>query len=352
MRRIDIDHVTSGSKLARNVYHSNGSLLLGRGTILTAKYIERLKNMHFTDLYIDDGYIDDIIIDDVISDKTRSQALNCIQEAAKDIQRNRELKASSVKRAVSEIIDDLIHNRDMMLNLSDISAYDDYTFNHSVNVTVISIMIGMCLFYSLDMLRDLGLGVLLHDLGKVQIPPEILMKPSKLTEQEYEIVKKHTWNGFELIRSNPEIKITSAHVALQHHERYDGSGYPRQLKGKRILEFARITAVADVYDALSHDRCYRRKFTTQDVYKYLKENSGSQFDSNILERFIEKIAIYPQGTKIQLNDGRSGFAIKQNSMSPDRPVVRIFWQNGSELSKPEEINLLYNPSLAIVSVVE
>ncbi len=352
IRRVDLDYVKAGSKLARNIINPNGTMLLSQGTILTDKFIERLKNLNYTSVYIDDGYIDDVVVDEIISEKTRSQALHCIQAAARDIAHHRVIKVPSVKKVVSEIIEDLIRNQEMMLSLSDISSYDDYTFNHSINVTVVSVMIGMCLFYSQEKLRDLGLGVLLHDIGKTQIPSEILTKPAKLTKEEYEIIKKHTWHGFEILRANPEIKITSAHVALQHHERYDGSGYPRRLKGRRILEFARIASIADVYDALSNDRCYRRKLPAHEVYEHLLTQTGIHFDSNILDRFIQKIALYPQGTKVRLNDGKTGYVIKQNSMSPERPLVRLFWHHERELPRPEEINLLYSPTLNIIEVLE
>jgi len=238
-----------------------------------------------------------------------------------------------------------------MVNLSDIRSFDEYTFCHSVNVAVISITIGMTLYYPRSKLLDLGLGVLLHDIGKTQISKDILNKPGKLTEEEFSLIKKHTWYGFDMLRSDPEIKITSSHVALQHHERIDGSGYPRQLKGRMIHEYARISAIADVFDALIHDRCYRPKLPVHEVYKYFVEQTYSQFDNYFLDHFIQKIALYPQGTKVLLNDGRSGFVIKQNNI-PTCPVIRLFWHYGKDLPKPVEVNLINEISLSITEVLE
>ncbi len=351
MRKIDLEHIEISSKLARPIYNSKSQMLLGQGTILTSKFIERLKVLGYTSVYIDDGLIDDVTINETISEETRLQAVNCLRVVNEEIQNRKPFNVSLVKKVVSDIIDDLIASREMMLNLSDIRSYDDYTFNHSVNVTVISVMIGMSLHYTQNRLHDLGLGVILHDIGKTQIPLEIINKPAKLTDDEYAVVKKHTWHGFELLRSNPEIKITSAHVALQHHERCDGSGYPRNLQGEDILEFARISAIADVYDALTNDRCYRKKLPVHKAYEILLENSGSHFDNYILDRFIQKIALYPQGTKVMLNDGRSGLVISQNHISPTRPMVRLFWHRDKELPKPVEVNLLYEPALAITDVI-
>lgn len=351
MREIDIDKVDAGSKLARSIIGSNGQTLLKQGTILTSKYIERLKKFGYMSLYIDDGFIDDVIIEESISAKTRNQAIYCVKEVINSLSHQNTFQASKVKKVVADIIDDLTGHGEMMLNLSEIRSFDNYTFNHSVNVAVISLTIGMALFYPRDKLLDLGLGVLLHDVGKTQISLDILNKPGKLTAQEYNTVKMHTWHGFELLRTNPEIKITSSHVALQHHERHDGTGYPRQLKGNEILEYARVSAIADVYDALTHDRCYRKKLPAYKVHEYFVQQAGTQFDSYILERFIQKIALYPQGTKVLLNDGREGFVVKQNS-SPEHPLVRLFWENGKELAKPVEVNLLYEPSLSIKEVIE
>jgi len=351
MRKIDIDSVESGSKLARTVYNSTGQTLLSQGTILTPKFLERLKGLGYTSLYVDDGFIDDVSIDDLVQQETRNQAVSCVREVTETVKLGKTLQTAKVKKVISDIVDELISNGNLMLNLSDIRSFDDYTFCHSVNVAVISVTIGMSLYFPRHKLLDLGLGVLLHDIGKIQIAPEILNKPGKLTEGEFNLVKMHTWNGFNLLRSDPEIKITSAHVALQHHERIDGTGYPRQLKGTNIHEYARISAIADVFDALTHDRVYRAKMPVHEVYQYFVEQTYSQFDNHFLDNFIQKIAKYPQGTKVVLSDGRSGFVVKQNNV-PERPLVRLFWIHGKELAKPVEVNLLYETQLSIAEVLE
>lgn len=352
MRLIDLDKVTPDMKLGRSIYRANGELLLSEGIDLTKQYVKRLKELGYGSVYINDGCIDDVSVDEIISQRTRMQALKCIQGLMNDAKKHKCFKIRSIKNVVSNIVEEVTTSKEIMLNLSDICAYDEYTFDHSVNVTVISIILGIGMYYTRDKLLDLGLGVILHDLGKTLIPSAIVNKPSRLTEEEYELIKQHTWYGFEILRSNPEIKITSAHVALQHHERYNGSGYPRGLKGKRILEFARISAIADVFDAMSTDRVYRKKFPVHKVYEYLVKNSGTEFDPTILDNFIQKVALYPKGTKIRLSDGRVGFVIKQNYMHPSKPIVRLFWQDKKDLDKPEEENLLENSSLSIVEALD
>ncbi len=352
MRLISLDKVREDMVLGRSIYRGNGELLLKSGTLLSSRYIQRLKDFGFTYVYVYNELLSDINFDDIVSDKTRVQAIACLHDLTNNVRKGRIVHLGGVKESVENIVDELIGSRDIMFNISNILTFDEYTFQHSVNVTIISVMIGVAMYYNRDKLLDLGMGVILHDLGKTLIPGEVINKPGKLTNEEYEIVKMHTWHGYEILRSNPQIKVTSAHVALQHHERYNGSGYPRGLRGKHILEFARISAVADVFDAMTNDRCYRSKFPIHKVYEYLVDNSATGFDPIIVDNFVQKIALFPKGTKILLNDGRSGFVIKQNFRSPFNPIVRLFWNNGKDLPKPVEVDLLQDENLSITDVIE
>lgn len=353
MRKVAIDFVNSGDILAKSIYGIDNIMLLKKGTILSCNYILKLKRLGFNSLYIEDGLIDDVIIDELISDETRNQAIISIKNVTNKLKNNLTINISILKNVVNDILDEVQSNRNMMACLNDICSYDDYTFSHSVNVTVLSLLIGMNSFYDRNKLLDLGTGVILHDIGKVQISPKIINKADKLTYCEYETVKKHTEIGFEMLHGNIDIKITSAHIAFQHHERYDGSGYPRGLKGKDILGFARIASIADVFDAMGNDRCYRKKLPLQEVYKYLSSESGKLFDPLILEKFIQRIAVYPQGIMVMISDGRKGFVVRQNCDEPEKPVVRLFWDcDGATMSQPKEVNLLNQPELSIIRVIE
>lgn len=355
MRKVSLDKIELGFKLAQAIFGPKGQMLLSKGTELTETFVQRLKDLGYVSIYVDDGLIDDSLPDEIISSKTRMQVANSIKEVTEHFKLNKGIKLSHFKKVMSDILNDVISNRSVLASLTDIRTADsdDHLFNHAINVTAISVLIGIHLFYSNEKLHDLGMGVLLHDLGKATLPPFITTKPmEQLTQGEFELYEKHTWNGFEILRSVAEIKITSAHVALQHHEKVDGSGFPRGLKGNNILEFARIAAIADTYDNLSNDWGTRKKLPAHKVYDYLQSRSGTYFDSNILDRFIQKIALYPQGTKVLMNNGKSGFVIRQNSLDNMRPIVRLFWNTENDLTVPEEIDLLADKSLSIVEVLE
>lgn len=352
MRQVDLQNITTGATLGQTIYTVDGKVLLRRGISLTLRYIERLKSMGFTSIYVNDGLVDDIMPEEVISLQTRTQAVHCVHNVLNNVKQQKAFKVDEAQKAVSNIIDNILGNKEMLGSLGDIRTHDDYTFFHSVNVTVLSVLMGMFMHYNHEKLFDLGMGVLLHDVGKTVIPLEILNKPGPLTDEEYELIQKHCWEGFEILRTNPQIKVTSAHVALQHHERINGTGYPRKLKGNDILDFARIVAVADVFDAMTNDRCYRKKIPMYQVRQFLIDNSGTMFDSVVVERFIQKVAAYPQGTKVLLNDGRSGLVIRQNNMDPERPHVRLFWYDRGTLEKPEEVDLLKHSGLQILEVLD
>lgn len=352
MKRVHISQIKPGSRVFRTILNDDGGTLLAEGMVLTTNFIRRLKRLGCEYVEIDDQPYDQSISKEIITEKTKAQAVDCMKEILENINRGKTVELDSAKQVVNCIIEDVIDKQEIMLNLVNIQSYDDYTFSHCINVTVVSVMIGLSLNYDVGRLFELGLGVFLHDLGKIFIPRDIINKITKLTDNESEIVKRHPWYGFTLLYNNPEINYISACVALQHHERYDGTGYPQQLKRSDICEFARICAIADVYDALSNNRPYRDRLPSHKVFEYLLRNIGSHFDPYILDKFIRKIAMFPEGTRVKLSDGRSGYVIGQNALYPFRPVVEICHDRERELPEPVTVNLLDTPSLAITEVLD
>jgi HD-GYP domain-containing protein (c-di-GMP phosphodiesterase class II) len=197
-----------------------------------------------------------------------------------------------------------------------------------------------------DQMIDLGVGAMLHDIGKTQIPMEILMKPGKLTDEEYALMKEHSLQGYQMLKDIPDIPLLSAHCALQHHERLDGSGYPRGLKGDEIHLYGKIVGIADVYDALTTNRVYRKAFLPHEALEYLFTSTG-QFDSNLIAVFRDHVAIYPIGLIVTLSNGVKAVVVDINTKYPQRPIVRVLKNADGQEIIPYEIDLSQDFSITV-----
>lgn len=197
----------------------------------------------------------------------------------------------------------------------------------------------------------LGLGSLLHDIGKTQIPQKLLFKPQKLDDEEYRQMRAHAEIGFRILKDEPNVPLLAAHCALQHHERYDGSGYPRGLKGSEIHEYAQLLGLADSYDALTSHRIYRPAMLPHQAVEVLYAGSGTLYSQRILEIFRDKVAIYPPGIMVNLSTGEMGVVARINSDTPHRPVVRVITNpSGETLQVPYELDLAKSLSVIITGV--
>jgi len=352
MRLVNTRYVKEGSILARQVINPSGMVLLQSGVRITASYLSRLKTMGYDVLFIQDDRLEDVEFYTAITAQTREVAYKTIESVSKFIECGSEssLQVDKVRMTVQQMVNDLLYSADVLGNLTEIQGFDDYTFHHSVNTTIIALVLGIASGYSEQKLIELGMGVLMHDVGKIKIPEKILNKKTPLTEAEFEEIKHHTTYGFDILRKNNDLSLLSAHVAFQHHEKWDGSGYPRGLKGSEIHEYGKLAAIADVYEALTSRRVYRCAIEPNDAYEYIIAQSNMHFDPRILQVFTKHIAVYPSGSGILLSNGQRGNVIKQNPAFPNRPFVRVFYQNEEALAAPSDYNLAEYPSLMIVKV--
>ncbi len=345
-------------KVAKAVYDSWGTLLLNSGIEIKNEYIKHLQKLDIPAIYIVDNNIPDIEIEDVILDETRQKAKKMISNFIIEL-KNKPNKSvpqliyanQGIKNVLQEIIDQLLANPNLIINLADIRTADSYTFAHSVNVAVMALSTGISLQIPRSRLRNIGMGALLHDLGKILIPNHILNKKGKLTKKEFEEIKKHPRFGYEMFRTQRGyVNAATALIIYQHHERMNGEGYPEKLKGEQIHTFARICAVADVYDALVSDRPYRLAFQPHIALQIL-ESSVEEFDTDILRIFFQHIAAYPIGTFVGLNNGLVGIVTYNKAGFPYRPKIRILGhKEGFEPLKPYELNLMEKLNIVIKEV--
>lgn len=359
MRMVPTHMCMPGMRLAKSILDEEGQVLLGKDIDLTQSLINRLLNRGISFLYIADAATEDIDVPEMIRPETRLLATKTLRT-----QFRRMMGAPAAGRPSASaffdkefrsllemIIDDLGQHPSAMIMLNDMQVKDHYLFQHSLNVCVYSTMLGMAHGYRRDELTQLGLGALLHDIGKTKIPLPLLTKPGRLTEDEYEEMKKHAEYGYTILKSVPNVSLLSAHCALQHHERIDGSGYPRALQGREIHEYAQWVGIADTYDALTTNRPYRQPVLPHLAAEILYAGAGSLFDKSKLETFRDHIAIYPPGLTVELSTGETGVVIDLNRNLPHRPIVRVLYdRDGMERSPYFEIDLAKQWSVTIVSV--
>jgi len=352
MRLVNIRYVKEGSILARPIISPLGNILLQTGVTLTSLYIQRLEKLGYDVIFIEDDRFDDVEVYEGISTETRLEAYKTLKRITQDLytKENATFDTERLRSTVQHMIEDLLYSKDVLTNLTEIRGYDYYTFHHSVNTTIIALILGIRLGLTEMRLLELGMGVLMHDIGKIKIPDAILNKKGRLTPEEYEEIKRHTNYGFDILRSNQDFSLASAHVALQHQERWDGSGYPRGLKETEIHEFGRITAIADVYEALSSKRVYRDAWQPHEAYEFIIAHSGTYFEPRLVDCFSKSISVYPTGAGVVLSNGMRGNIVKQNATFPHRPFVRIIHDGDKELTPPLELNLAEYPSLMIVAI--
>lgn len=271
----------------------------------------------------------------------RNKAKETVHNIMEDVRFGRQIRTEEVGQVVDNMIDSIFRNQDALISLLRIKEKDEYTYMHSVSVGVLMISLGKHLGFDMEALKEVGIGAMLHDVGKMIVPQVILDKEGKLTENEFEIMKKHAEFSKKLLEQANYISDTAISMAAQHHERMDGSGYPLGLKGDEIPYYSRAVAIADVYDAMTSKRCYHDNFLPTDVLKKMYEWSSYQFDRTLVEQFICCVGIYPVGTLVRLKSGLIGVVLENGEKSLLQPVVRIVYntKNGSFVRLPYDIDL-------------
>jgi putative nucleotidyltransferase with HDIG domain len=350
MRLILTKNIEDNMTLAKPIYH-NDNVLLNVGVENLGKYKNRLLTKGINHIYVEDKYSSDIIIKQPIREETRRKSKKTIAKVFEEVKRDfTDINVKELNTVVEDIILDLTNEEDIMHNLVSLKSVDDYTFEHSINVSVLAILFGKKINYNFDDLRKIGMGCILHDIGKMLIPEEILNKPTSLTDYEYEVIKNHPELGFKHLQELDVLSPLSRTVVYAHHEKIDGTGYPRGLKGNKIHEFAKIANIADVFDALTSERVYRKRWPTHKAVDYIISNTDIFFDYNLVKKLMPKIASYPNGTEVMLSTGDRGIVKKQNVNFPSRPIIRVF-RNSEGKETEYELNLLQVTNITVEKVI-
>ncbi|KXG78378.1 Cyclic di-GMP phosphodiesterase response regulator RpfG [Fervidicola ferrireducens] len=342
--KLPITHLKPGMKLEKPVYGSCGELLLNRGIVLTKRYIEALRKNNVLVVEIEGPVpFDEIEIKEELSLTVR---INAMQQLCSFVKKDN-VSVADIKDTVEALLEEILSGKEIIDHLVDLCSADLYTFAHSVDVCMLSLLCGMKLGFNREKLLALGIGAILHDLGKTLIDPQILNKPGKLTQQEFEIIMTHPLKGWKLVeeRGGDAIHPRSKKVILNHHERYDGSGYPRKLKAGEIDPFSAICAVADVYNAMTTDRVYRKAFPAHEVYEMLLASGNAKFDKDVIHAFLSCVKPYPVGTLVKLSNSKVACVVSQNDSLPFRPKVKVL-PSGEILDLERELSVVIEAVLS------
>ncbi|MTI65272.1 MAG: HD-GYP domain-containing protein [Firmicutes bacterium] len=363
MRLIPVNKIEEGSILAKNIYDNRNTFLLKKGAVLNNHLIKKLTVNGIYYVYIEDEF-SDTEIKDIVSPEIRKKAVDSIKETftyfnqyndykencqysinERSFIKKRNEHLENLTEISKELIDDISKKENIVVSLVDIKNYDDYTYQHCINVAVLSMVAGIELNLSNKELKDLSLGAMLHDIGKTFIPKEILNKDGKLSDKEFDIMKKHSLLGYEYLKDCSWLSSAVKIIALQHHEKVNGSGYPKGLKGKKIYKLAKIVSVADVYDALTSNRPYRKPIAPNEALEYLYANGGEHFDYDIVKTFSKKIIPYPVGSLVTLSNGETAVVKKVTKEFSLRPIITILSKN-----KKRTVNLIKEKNLVITGL--
>jgi HD-GYP domain-containing protein (c-di-GMP phosphodiesterase class II) len=269
-----------------------------------------------------------------------AEARESIRSAFETARRGGAVDGQRTRATVTEMIGSIFRNREALLALARIKSFDEYTLCHCLNVAVLTLQLGASLGILQDELLRLGVSSILHDIGKTRLPPELVNKQEALTIREQALVKSHAAQGADILFHCPTLSADPAGVALNHHERYDGSGYPRGLAGRDIEKFSLIVAITDVYDAMTSDRAYQGRVAPTVALKRTFEWAGSYFHPIYAKQFIRCLGIYPVGSVVALDTGEVGVVLHQDREHSLQPRVRLCrGPGGRPLPEPVDVDL-------------
>ena len=272
--------------------------------------------------------------------KLHGEANRIVKGIITDIRLGQQIELEKVEPLVEKMVDSIFRQQDALIPLARLKTHDEYTFQHSVSVCALMVAFARGLKLSRDIIKEIAIGALLHDVGKAKVPDNILNKPAKLTDAEFAKMKSHVVQSIIILQNTPGISQIALDVAGQHHERFDGTGYPNRLKDNEISIYGQMGAIVDVYDAITSERVYHKGMPPTEALKKLLEWSKFHFNPELVQAFIRTLGIYPSGSLVRLESGRLGVVMQQHAEKMLLPLVKVFYHaDRLHYLPPEEIDL-------------
>ncbi|KAB3527274.1 HD-GYP domain-containing protein [Alkaliphilus serpentinus] len=350
MRVVSLSQLKAGQILGQTFYSENGQVLLRRGTKLTDFFINRLIEAGYSSVYIWQDQLE-YVIEDVVRPEIRQKAVNDLRkffsaahnQPTKDAANHLQDNIHVLKANASSIIDELFNKKDIVVELIDIKNVNNGLYQHSVNVMIHSVILGISIGLNRVEVSKLALAALLHDIGLMFIPQDILNKKEKLSKEEMLKAQQHTSLGYGFLRDKLNLEATVRIGVLEHHENYDGSGYPNNKVGQEIHLLSRIISIANKYDSIISDRVYKKASPVSEALEFIMGGGGTYFDPKLVKVFIKHINPYPVNTLVKVDDGNIAVVTEVNSHFFTRPVLKIISGN----QKGKIIDLLKEKNIVI-----
>ncbi len=346
MKQVLNTDLKEGMVLGQDVYDRSMVLFLSAGTILTSQHIRALLNMETAVLDIVEKVLDDgsshlLVIEDKLAAEYK-KSVESFKAIFKQTRIGKKLVHDEIESCVEPLIREVEANNNIAKRLWQIENCDEYTYDHSVQVCMIATLLAKWLGYTGKELKEIAVADLMHDIGKINIPDQILNKPDRLNEEEFKIMKTHSALGYVLLMNNSGFSDGALMAVLQHHENYDGSGYPNSAKGKEIHRYARIVTIADVYSAMISDRVYRKRKTPFEVAQIIMDSTFGSFDPYYSMIFLNKISQFYVGNYVKLSNGEIGEIVMIPKNEPSKPLIKV---------ENRFIDLTKNSDVEIVEII-
>ena len=328
MRLKSLEKAEIGDILGKPVYDDKCQLLLAKDVKLSHTYIDRLKKANIQCIYIDDELSEGLESETLVPDELKIRSVSAVKNVFKDLSErkggNYNIKSiDTIKNVVDEMMKIIYDNPSTLYQMTELMGTDMYTYNHSAEVAVLSMLVAKSMKLSDTFIQKIGVGAMLHDLGKMQIPGEILNKVATLEPEEERLVKEHVQFGYDMLKDNDFISPISRQIVLLHHEKLNGSGYPYRLSGEQIPIHVRIVTMCDIFNAISSNRAYKSRLNADEALEIIRTEAVYELDRDIYYHLLKVVNIYPVGTIVQLSNGEFGIVIKENHEAQTRPVIQI-----------------------------
>lgn len=348
LRIVLLEDVNDAMTLSRGIIDpENGRVLLGVGCGNLLRFSDRLKKAGVKYLYVEDEVSAGIEIPRTLRDDVRSSAEQALKSVFAKLQLKEQPDYIVLLNCVKEMVSEVLRIKDNMINAFELRIAGGTFIGHAVNVAILSLIIGKGLYFDEEKLRKLGLGAILHDIGMAGLPLA-LAKSDRMSETDRLMYEQHPMVGYHLVKDSWEVSASSRGAILSHHERSNGSGYPRCIPKEDIHEFSRIVGLADLLDELTGGHPFTQRWSIQDAVEYLTIQAEALFDPETVQVFVSRIPLYPTGATVRTSDGKNAVVCGQNAGFSSRPLVRMIPDSLDEKVNPGiEIDLLHNSHIQL-----